>query len=220
MSRPIVKSLASAVILVGACGSSNQERGRNVASVSEGDLCVYIANPATKPLQILNLTAERGGRSCFSDGEKKVIIPANNGRCSDIGDDLTLSSGISIAQADYEFSTCSALFRPSQQKRSTIYYTIESRNLHDEDKGFFLFGADIQTLVTNDALPVSHFGRYGRLLCMETDDVDKVLAHISEADAFVPENVSRHIKEEMSCAQISQDIQGLNWPEFRPDPQP
>lgn len=109
----------------------------------------------------------------------------------------------------------------SLQKEVQLFIIpLRTRIFHDEDRGFFLLGADIQTLVTNDALPVSHFGRYGRLLCMETKDSSKILDHIRHAEVFIPENVSLTITEGASCARISRDIQGLEWPEFRPDTRP
>lgn len=223
MSRSILKSVMASIVFAGACGSSSKddiEQKGPPQNFLQSELCRYVADSSIKPMDILNITSQNGGRSCFTDEEKIVIIPSKDGKCQDFGRKLVVHESISIDDGDHLFTTCSPMFKASTEGSSAVYYTVADKNFHDEDRGFFLLGADIQTLVTNDALPVSHFGRYGRLLCMETKDSSKILDHIRHAEVFIPENVSLTVTEGASCARISRDIQGLEWPEFRPDIRP
>lgn len=191
---------------ISSCGAEEVKSTPNII-----DVCVYEPELNVPALELLHMTAENGGRTCYFEGKKMVFIPSNNSKCDAI-ENLSLKSMLSVSEATDWFSACSAVSRNSISGERSIYFTYNgNKNVKESD--FVDFGMDLKALVTNDALEVSHFGQYGNIICMESSDPYKVQRHINDSGVFVPETATIHF-DERGCAEVSLNVQGLTWPNF------
>jgi hypothetical protein len=179
--------------------------------VGPSSMCVYTIASSAEPLDVFDLTAANGGRTCYRQGRRTAFLPPKNLACSyEAKFDLELEEIVSIGNAEEQFRICTALTNQGMISEETEAAII-SHNRGSTPQGeqeLYLFDADLRALVTNGALLVNNFQSGLGIICLDTDQPDALRAQIAASstvsDDIIVETRKSDCKTVMQILEVGE----------------
>jgi hypothetical protein len=154
--------------------------------VGPESMCVYIVANSADPLEVFDLTSMNGGRACYREGRRTVFLPAKNLACDyEPGFDLDLEEIISPDEMHDQFSACTALTGrgPIAPETEALIISHQKGSTSQGEREWYLCAADLRALVTNGALSVTNFQSGFGIVCLDTDQPDRLRAQIAASSS-------------------------------------
>lgn len=210
MSRLIFLSISTSALLLSCSERSDFKQ------VNTDIICQYDSDRAVEPGFLLELSVEKGGRTCFHDQKKLLFLPSNDRRkCDDV---QHFGSGRPLDErtATDQFISCSAISTPSAAYAGAgVIYFLMMDNSRTDDSEMVKMSMDVRALATNDGLRAYHVGFYSRMLCIETDDIEDVIEHLNKMIDSPMDPAIKMVRAPMkSCEAVSEETGNGSWPVF------